>query len=143
MVRYILKQRVFLYVTHMKYVSARKCRRKFRHKFRDERVRCRQTIHNVVIKRRTSGFVRDKNKNIGAEYLTEEKLDDLGARLEHTPRKSLKHLAQGTVVSESSARTATQFLKSSSGSWCLVGCKVQEGMLYPCSLTKQLIAKNI
>jgi hypothetical protein len=43
--------------------------------------------------------------------LTEEKLDDIGARLEHTPRKSLKRLAQETIVSTSSARTATQFLK--------------------------------
>jgi DNA-binding IclR family transcriptional regulator len=36
--------------------------------------------------------------------LTEEKLDDIGARLEHTPRKSLKHIAQETGVSKSSAR---------------------------------------
>jgi DeoR/GlpR family transcriptional regulator of sugar metabolism len=38
--------------------------------------------------------------------LTEEKLDDIGARLEHTPRKSLKRLAQETGVSKSSARRA-------------------------------------
>jgi hypothetical protein len=36
MVRYILEQRVFLYGTYMKYGSARKCRRKFRCKFRDK-----------------------------------------------------------------------------------------------------------
>jgi hypothetical protein len=40
-----------------------------------------------------------------------EKLDYIGARLEHTRRKSLKHLAQETAVSASSARTATQLLK--------------------------------
>jgi hypothetical protein len=34
-----------------------------------------------------------------------------GARLEHTPRKSLKRLAQETGVSKFSARTATQLLK--------------------------------
>jgi hypothetical protein len=34
-----------------------------------------------------------------------------GAILEHTPRKSLKHLADETEVSECSARTATQLLK--------------------------------
>jgi hypothetical protein len=33
------------------------------------------------------------------------------ARLEHTPRKSVKRLAQETGVSKSSARTATQLLK--------------------------------
>jgi hypothetical protein len=37
-----------------------------------------------------------------------EKLDDIRTRLEHTPRKSLKRLAQ---VSESSARTVTQLMK--------------------------------
>jgi hypothetical protein len=40
-----------------------------------------------------------------------EKLDDIGARLEHTGRKSLKCLAQGTGVSKSGVRTATQLLK--------------------------------
>jgi hypothetical protein len=45
--------------------------------------------------------------------LTEEKLDDLGARLEHTPRKSLKRLAPDTGLSKSSARRATQLLKLS------------------------------
>jgi hypothetical protein len=34
-----------------------------------------------------------------------------GARLEHTPRKSLKRLAQETGVSESSVRMGTQLLK--------------------------------
>jgi DNA-binding MurR/RpiR family transcriptional regulator len=43
--------------------------------------------------------------------LSEEKLDDIGARLEHTPRKSLKHLAQETGVSESSVGRVTQLLK--------------------------------
>jgi hypothetical protein len=43
--------------------------------------------------------------------LIEEKLDDIGARLEYTPRKPLKRLAQETGVSKSSARTATRLLK--------------------------------
>jgi hypothetical protein len=34
-----------------------------------------------------------------------------GATLEHTPRKSLKHLAKETGVSKSSARMGTQLLK--------------------------------
>jgi hypothetical protein len=42
--------------------------------------------------------------------LTEEKLDDTGARLQHTPRKSLKHLAQEIEVSKASARRVTQLL---------------------------------
>jgi hypothetical protein len=43
--------------------------------------------------------------------LTEEKLDGMGARLEHALRKLLKHLAQETGVSNSSARRATQLPK--------------------------------
>jgi hypothetical protein len=43
--------------------------------------------------------------------LTDEKLDDIGARFEYAPRKSPKHLAQETGVSKSKARPATQMLK--------------------------------
>jgi hypothetical protein len=53
----------------------------------------------------------DKKQKHKRRVLTEEKLDDIGARLELTPRKSLKRLAQETGVSKSSARRATQFLK--------------------------------
>jgi hypothetical protein len=45
MVWYTLEQRVILYDTYAKYGSARKCRKKFRRKFCDERVPSRQTIH--------------------------------------------------------------------------------------------------
>jgi hypothetical protein len=41
------------------------------------------------------------------QVFTEEKSDDIGAKLEHTHRK----LGQETVVSKSSARRATQLLK--------------------------------
>jgi hypothetical protein len=43
--------------------------------------------------------------------LAEEKLDDIWARLEHTPRKSLKCLAQEILMSKSSGRRATKMLK--------------------------------
>jgi transposase len=99
MVRYTLEQRVFLYVTHVKYGSSGKCRRKFRRKFRDERVLRRQTVHNLVNKRRTTGLVMDNKQKHKRQLLTEEKLHDIRARLEHTPRKSLKRLAQEAGVS--------------------------------------------
>jgi transposase len=121
MVLYTLEQRVFLCVTYVKYGSARKCRRKFR----DERVLRRQTIRNMVNKLRTTGLLIDKKQKHKCRVLN-EKLDDIGARLEHTPRKSLKRLAQETGVSKSSARMATQLQKSSSESWCLVCCKCKK-----------------
>jgi hypothetical protein len=65
-------------------------------------------------------LVIDKKQKHKRRVLIEEKLDDIGDRFEHTPRKSLKHQAQETGVSKSSARTATQLLKISSESWCLV-----------------------
>jgi transposase len=92
MVRYTLEQRIFLYDAYVKYGSARKCRRKFR----DERVPSRQIIHNLVNKLRTTGLLVDKEQKHKRRVLTEEKLDGMRARLQHTPRKSLKSLAQET-----------------------------------------------
>jgi hypothetical protein len=89
----VLEQCVFLYDTYVKYGTATKCRRKFH----DERVPSRQTIHNLVNKLRTTGLLIDKKQKHKRRVLT-EKLDDTGARLEHTPRKSLKRLAQETGV---------------------------------------------
>jgi hypothetical protein len=73
MVRYTLEQRVFLYDTYLKYGSAGKCRRKFRRKFRDERVPSRQTSHNLVNKLRTTGPLTDKKTKYKRRVLTEEK----------------------------------------------------------------------
>jgi hypothetical protein len=57
---------MFLNDTYVKCGSARKCRRKFRRKFYDERVRSRQIIKHLVNKLRSAG-----------QALTEEKLDDI------------------------------------------------------------------
>jgi hypothetical protein len=70
MVRYTLEQRVFLYDTYVKYGPAGKCRRKFRRKFRDERVPSRQKIHNVVNKLRTTGLLTDKKTKHKRRVLT-------------------------------------------------------------------------
>ncbi|KAJ4446447.1 hypothetical protein ANN_13143 [Periplaneta americana] len=43
--------------------------------------------------------------------LTEEELDEIGARLEHSSRKSLRRLAQEVDISKTSALMATKFLK--------------------------------
>jgi hypothetical protein len=80
--------------------SASKCGRKFRRKLRDERVPSKQTIHSLVNKLRTTGLLIDKKQKHKRLVLT-EKLDDIGARIEHTSRKSLKLLAQETGVSKS------------------------------------------
>jgi hypothetical protein len=95
----------------MKCGSARKYRRKFLRNFRVDCLPSRQKIHNLVNKFRTTGLLIDKKQKHKCRVLTEQKLDDIGARLEHTPRNSLKCLAQETGVSTCRARTATQLLK--------------------------------
>jgi transposase len=90
------------------------------------RVPSRQTIHNFVNKLRATGLLIDKKQKHTRRVLIEEKLHDIGARVEHTPRKSLKRLVQETGVSKSSAGTTTQLLKASSESWCLLCCKCKK-----------------
>jgi hypothetical protein len=70
-----------------------------------------KTIHNLVNKLRITRLSIDKQTKHGRRVLIEEKLDDTGARLEHTPRKSLKCLAQETGMSKSSVRMTKQLLK--------------------------------
>jgi hypothetical protein len=70
-----------VYDTYVKYESAGKGRRKFRRKFRGERVPSGQTIHNLVNKLRTTGFLIDKKTKHKLRVLTEEKLDEREARL--------------------------------------------------------------
>jgi hypothetical protein len=57
------------------------------------------------------GLLIDKKQKHKCQVFTEEKLDDTGTRPEHTPRKSLKHLAQETGASKSSTRMTMQLLK--------------------------------
>jgi hypothetical protein len=68
-------------------------------------------IHNLAIKLRTTWLSTDEKKKHERWVLTEEKLDAIGARLEPTPRKSLKRLAQETGLSKPNARRAAQLLK--------------------------------
>ena len=49
--------------------------------------------------------------NHGRHVLTEEILDEIVERLEHTPQKSVKCLSQETGVSVSSVQRATTLLK--------------------------------
>jgi hypothetical protein len=55
--------------------------------------------------------VCDKKKQPKRTVLTEAKVQDIEARLQISPRKSLRHLAQETGVSLGSARTATKLIK--------------------------------
>jgi hypothetical protein len=63
-----------------------------------------------VNKLRITGLLKDKKEKHKCQVLTEKKLGDIWARLEHTPTESLKCLAQETGVSMSSARMKTELL---------------------------------
>jgi predicted transcriptional regulator len=78
MVQCTVEQRVIVYGTNVKYGFARK----WRCKFRDEGVSSRQTVHSLVNKLRATGLLIDKKEKHKRRVLT-EKLNDIGARLEH------------------------------------------------------------
>jgi superfamily II DNA helicase RecQ len=93
MVRYTLEQCVFLHDTYLKNGSAKSVSKNFN--------------INFMMKE----FTVDKKQKHKSRVLTEETLYGIGARLQHTPRKSLKRVAQETGESEPNAGRATQVLK--------------------------------
>jgi transposase len=101
-----------MYDTYVKSGCIRTVRRRFAHKFQDVTIPHRKTIHAIVNKVRQTGSLLDRKRTVSKRrVLTEEKLDEIGARLEHSPRKSLRLIAQETGISKTSARTATILLK--------------------------------
>ena len=72
----------------MKKSSWRKCRRKFRRQFPDSHVPDK-TIYRHVKKFNDSGSMQNKKPQVNKRVLTDEKLDEIGFRLEQIPQKSL------------------------------------------------------
>ena len=105
--RYSAVQRIFICNTFMKKSSWRKCRRKFRRQFPDSSVPDKTTIYRLVKKFNYTGSVQNKKPQVNKRVLTEEKLDEIGFRLEQSPKKSLRRLAQQVGVSKSSVQLAT------------------------------------
>jgi hypothetical protein len=66
-----------------------------------------QASMNLLIKSDLLGHFRTINLLKERCVLTDEELDEIGARLEHTPQKSLRRLAQETGISKSSAAKET------------------------------------
>jgi hypothetical protein len=89
-VKYTTEQHVCLVQLYFKYESARKCHRKFQCKFPGEPVPSRQNIQYLVNKLKITGSLLDTKPDMKQTVLTEETLDDTGAGLETSPRKSLK-----------------------------------------------------
>jgi hypothetical protein len=110
MVRYSIEQRVFLTGTYFaKKKSVKKCIWKFRLKFPEAPVPSQPYVNQLIRRRHITGSVLDKKKERKRSVLTEEKLTDIQARLQLSPRKSLRMLAQETDAAYTTAR-ATKFL---------------------------------
>ena len=70
------------------------------------------TIRRQARRLKETGSVKNIKVNHRHHVLTEETLDEVGERLEHTPQKSLvKRLSQEIGVSVSSVQRATKLLK--------------------------------
>jgi transposase len=111
MEKFTLQQRIFLYDSYVKCNSARKSQRKFGRKFPGVRVPTRYAIHYLVNKVRKTGVLRDSKPKRQRRVLTEEKLDEIGALFEQSPRMSLNRIAQETGVSIGTVRTARELLQ--------------------------------
>jgi hypothetical protein len=98
MVKYKLEQRIFLYNSYVKKESCKSCKRRFCHRYPGVRTPASSTILRLVKKVRSTGSLLDKKYTRQNAVLTEETLDETGARLEHSPRKSLAQLAQQAQV---------------------------------------------
>ena len=106
-----LCERVYIHDTYMKSrKSHSETRRKFRVKFPGRPVPNPSTIRRQAkILKETRSVNRKVNRR--RRVFTEETLDEIDERLEHTPQKSLKRLSQKTGVSVSSVQRATTLLK--------------------------------
>jgi hypothetical protein len=111
MVRYSIEQRVFLIETHFaKKKSVKKCIRKFHLKFPEVPVPSQPYANQLIRKWHITGSVLDKKKERKRSVLTEEKITDIQARLQLSPRKSLGRLVHETDAAFTTARRATKLL---------------------------------
>ena len=92
-------------------MSCSETRRKFRVKFPGGPVPNPSTIRRQTKRFKETGPIKNRKVNRIRQVLTEETLDEIGDRLEHTLQKSLKRLLQETGVSVSSVQRATKLLK--------------------------------
>jgi hypothetical protein len=110
MVKYTLEQWIFLYDSYVKKKSYKSCKRRFRRRYPCVHIRASSTILRLVKKVCSAGSFLDKKYTRQNAVPTEETLHEIGARLEHSPRKSLTRLAQQAQVSKTTAWRATKNL---------------------------------
>jgi hypothetical protein len=80
-------------------------------KFPDGTKPCKATIHNIITNLCPAESMQDKNKHRKRRVLTEEKLDDIGTRVERRPKKFLRLVIHQCGFAKSTAHVAIEFLK--------------------------------
>lgn len=109
--RYNLEQRIFIYDNFVKCGCWRKCCRRFLRNFPEFPAPSKSMMYRLVSKVRSSGSLLDLKPKRRRRVLTEEKLGEIGAALEASPKKSLNSLAQEVGISQTTAHVATKLLK--------------------------------
>jgi hypothetical protein len=85
-------------------------KRRFRHRYPGVRIPASSMILRLVKKVRSTGSFLNKKYTRQNAVLNEEMLDEIGARLEHSPHKSLARSAQQAQVSKTTAWRAIKNL---------------------------------
>jgi hypothetical protein len=98
MAKYTLEQRIFLYDKYVKKKSYKSCKRSFRRRYPGVHIPASSTILGLEKKVRSTGSFLDQKCTRQNAVLTEEMLDEIRARLEHSPPKSLARFAQQSQV---------------------------------------------
>ena len=80
--------------------SCREVVRRIQANYPGVRVPSRVAVRLFVNKFREKGSILDKKRNVKRSVLTEQKLEGIGKRLENSPQKSLRRLAQETDISK-------------------------------------------
>jgi hypothetical protein len=101
--RYTPEQRIFLVETYLpKKKFYERCARKFRRRYPEAIRPSKKCVLKLFNKWRETGSVLDKKKLCPKRALTEQRLEDIRVRMEISPRKSSRRLAQECNISKTS-----------------------------------------
>jgi hypothetical protein len=87
------------------------CRHKITEKFSHMPIQNMKEIFVYVNRFQSTDSILDSNRTHRKHVLTEENMDEVGARLKTCSRKSLSQIAEQTDISAPSAPSATKLLR--------------------------------
>ncbi|PSN39894.1 hypothetical protein C0J52_07946 [Blattella germanica] len=103
---FTIEQRVFINNTCIKCSSWRRCRCRFQRKLPEVHPPSKYAIYKIAKQFRETGSVLNKKPERKYRVLTDERLNDIGTRLQVSPRKSLTRLAAQCGISRSTVHIA-------------------------------------